>query len=67
MSRYIATQGPLSSMRVYFWYIVWEQESPLTTVVEHVRVKYHQYLSVHDSNLFYGDLSATCTFEVSRG
>ena len=69
MSRYIATQGPLSSTCVDFWYMVWEQESPLiimlTTVVERGRVKCHQYWPAHDSTVLYGDLSVTCTREVS--
>jgi protein tyrosine phosphatase len=40
-------QGPLSHTCPEFWYMTWEQESPLiimlTTVVERGRVKCHKY------------------------
>ena len=37
----------------------------LTMVVERGSVKCHQYWPAHDSTLFFGDLSVTCTCEVS--
>merc|ERR1719270_1384446 len=71
VNRYIATQGPLSSTCVDFWYMVWEQESPLvimlTTVVERGRVKCHQYWPALDSTMLYGEVSVTCTREEARG
>jgi len=71
VNRYIATQGPLSSTCVDFWYMVWEQESPLvimlTTVVERGRVKCHQYWPAIDSTMLYGEISVTCTREEAQG
>jgi len=71
VNRYIATQGPLSSTCVDFWYMVWEQESPLvimlTTVVERGRVKCHQYWPHLHSTVLYGEISVTCTREEARG
>ena len=46
-SRAILCQGPLSHTCAEFWYMTWEQQSPLiimlTTVVERGRVKCHKY------------------------
>jgi len=71
VNRYIATQGPLSSTCVDFWYMVWEQESPLvimlTTVVERGRVKCHQYWPALHSTVLYGQISVTCTRDEARG
>ena len=70
VNRYIATQGPLSSTCLDFWYLVWEQESPLvimlTTVVERGRVKCHKYWPDLDTTLLFGNISVTCTREDSR-
>jgi len=67
VNRYIATQGPLSSTCLDFWYMIWEQESPLvimlTTVVERGRVKCHKYWPELESTLLYGSISITCTRE----
>ena len=67
VNRYIATQGPLSSTCIDFWYMVWEQESPLvimlTTVVERGRVKCHKYWPDLDNTVLYGSISVTCTKE----
>jgi len=70
VNRYIATQGPLSSTCLDFWYMVWEQESPLvimlTTVVERGRVKCHKYWPDLDSTVLYGSISVTCTKEENK-
>jgi len=67
VNRYIATQGPLSSTCLDFWYMVWEQESPLiimlTTVVERGRVKCHKYWPDIENTVLYGNISVTCTKE----
>ena len=70
VNRYIATQGPLSSTCIDFWYMVMEQESPLiimlTTVVERGRVKCHKYWPDLDTTLLYGSISVTCTREENK-
>merc|ERR1719422_2138954 len=70
VNRYIATQGPLSSTCIDFWYMVMEQESPLvimlTTVVERGRVKCHKYWPALDSTVLYGSISVTCTREENK-
>jgi len=70
VNRYIATQGPLSHTCVEYWYMVWEQDSPLlimlTTVVERGRVKCHKYWPHLDSTVMYGSISVTCTREEIR-
>ena len=45
--RYIATQGPLATTCIDFWYMTWECQSTLiimlTTIVERGRIKCHKY------------------------
>lgn len=70
VNRYIATQGPLSSTCIDFWYMIWEQESSLvimlTTVVERGRIKCHKYWPATDETVLYGSVSVTCTRDESH-
>ena len=68
INRYIATQGPLSSTSVDFWYMTWECQSNLiimlTTIVERGRVKCHKYWpDVGESIEYDGGLNVKCTKE----
>ena len=68
--RYIATQGPLASTCIDFWYMVWEGQSSLiimlTTIVERGRIKCHNYWPDVGVTLEFGRLAVTCTKEDAR-
>ena len=68
VNRYLATQGPLASTCMDFWYMTWESQSDLiimlTTIVERGRVKCHKYWpDVGEQLLFDGGLGVKCTHE----
>lgn len=68
INRYIATQGPLGSTCIDFWYMTWESQSTLiimlTTIVERGRIKCHKYWpDVGETLEFEGGLSIKCTKE----
>ena len=68
INRYVATQGPLSTTTIDFWYMAWECQSNLvimlTTIVERGRIKCHKYWpDVGETIEFDGGLSVKCISE----
>ena len=67
ISRYIATQGPLATTCIDFWYMIWECESTLvimlTTIVERGRIKCHKYWPDIGVTSDFGLLEVTCIKE----
>ena len=71
VNRYVATQGPLSTTSVDFWYMAWELQSTLvimlTTIVERGRIKCHKYWpDVGETVEFDGGLCVRCVKEDVR-
>ena len=71
VNRYVATQGPLSTTSIDFWYMAWELQSHLvimlTTIVERGRIKCHKYWpDVGETVEFDGGLSVKCVREDVR-
>ena len=44
VNRYIATQGPLSTTCIDFWYMIWEQESSLVIMLTTVMSRVQPYI-----------------------
>ena len=71
VNRYVATQGPLSTTSIDFWYMAWELQSNLvimlTTIVERGRIKCHKYWpDVGETVEFDGGLCVKCVKEDVR-
>ena len=71
VNRYVATQGPLSTTSIDFWYMAWELQSNLvimlTTIVERGRIKCHKYWpDVGETVEFDGGLCVRCVKEDVR-
>ena len=71
VNRYVATQGPLSTTSIDFWYMAWELQSNLvimlTTIVERGRIKCHKYWpDVGETVEFDGGLCVRCVREDVR-
>lgn len=70
INRYIATQGPLGSTCIDFWYMTWEGQSTLiimlTTIVERGRIKCHKYWPDVGICETFGCLEVTCITEDIR-
>ena len=71
VNRYVATQGPLSTTSIDFWYMAWELQSTLvimlTTIVERGRIKCHKYWpDVGETVEFDGGLCVRCVKEDVR-
>ena len=71
VNRYVATQGPLSTTSIDFWYMAWELQSNLvimlTTIVERGRIKCHKYWpDVGETVEFDGGLCVKCVREDVR-
>jgi hypothetical protein len=59
VNRYIATQGPLSTTCIDFWYMIWEQESSLVIMLTTVmsRVQLHCTIDQDHARIFVPRLS----------